>query len=167
MKSDMSKYTLSKKQHEYVHSMVSPRLAEKICKIGLRLISAEQVDVRTETKLMFWPFAYSKSKLVKTCFAKVTKEFLFQAMRELPSVPFEKKSARAYKGTAHCRVCGASVGSSDELSASGTIRPSGVDHYKREHGINLNLVSRTVTDPDTKIMWHVVYIGALSELGTK
>ena len=49
----------------------------------------------------------------------------------------------------------------------GVVRPSGVDHYKQKHGINLNLVDRTITDPETKLMWRVVYIGSIGALGTK
>ena len=158
---------LTKKQHEYVKSMVGPKLAQKMCAIGTRLLSAEQVEVRTDTKLMYWPFEFSNVKQVKTCWGKVDKETIFQMMRELPSVPFKSARSKSYKGKAMCRCCGEWLGSADEISESGTIRPSAVDHYKTKHCINLNLVSRTITDQDTKTMWHVVYVGTLTELGAK
>ena len=162
----MEQYALDKRQQDYVRSMVGSKLAAKMIGLGLRLLSAEIVEERTPTRLMFWPFDYSKAK-VKTWYGKVDRETIFQMMRDIPSNPFTKVSSKAFKGTAKCRCCGESVGAADEIDSKGVIRPSGVDHYKQKHCINLNLVDRTITDPETKLMWRVVYIGSIGALGTK
>ena len=162
----MVQYSLNDRQQAYVRSMVGSKLATKMVDLGLLLLSAEIVNERTPTRLMFWPFDYSKAK-VKTWYGKVDRETIFQMMRDIPSNPFTKVSSKVFKGTAKCRCCGESVGAADEIDSKGVIRPSGVSHYKQKHCINLNLVDRTITDPETKLMWRVVYIGSIGALGTK
>ena len=157
---------LTKEQVAEVKAKYSPAFAKKVVALGLALLAIKEVSRdNDETYLMFWPFKYGPAtRKVKTAYGTLPRSDIFAMMGHVPSVTFKSVRSVGYKGYAPCRVCGVNLGADTQFASNGTQRPSGIAAHYKSHGINCNLIRKTVTDKGTGKKYAVMYVGSLNAL---
>ena len=157
---------LTKEQVAEVKAKYSPAFAKKVIALGLSLLAIKEVSKESaETYIMFWPFKYGPAtRKVKTEYGTLLRSDIFSMMGHAPSVPFRSVRSTGFRGYARCRVCGVNLGTDTQFASNGTQRPGGIAAHYKSHGVNCNLIRKTVTDKGTGKKYAVMYVGSLNAL---
>lgn len=99
--------------------------------------------VKTKHAAMFFPVTGDSLYSTEALFEIMTRHKGGAETSRICGMPYGAKEHIHYKGWAECRACKARLGSNDEVYKDVTV-PAEANHYRKVHGLPLNLFSTKV-----------------------